>query len=138
MHLRLDHHSGEAIWRQIVEQVKYKVASGELREGDQLPSIRGLADQLKINPRTVVKAYEELAHGGLVIMQQGRGVFVSQQRDATPARVRRKILSESTRRLLAEAKRLGADTREVVDIVEEVAREMEGTGWTPGSSEPKI
>lgn len=65
MHLQLNHQSGEPIYRQIVEQVKYAVAAGDLAPGARLPSIRELAGQLKINPRTVVKAYEELRAAGL-------------------------------------------------------------------------
>ncbi|MHC4714852.1 MAG: GntR family transcriptional regulator, partial [Planctomycetota bacterium] len=73
MYIRLDHSSGEPFYRQIVEQVKYAVAAARVVPGDRLPSIRGLAGRLKINPRTVVKAYEELAHAGLVVMRQGQG-----------------------------------------------------------------
>jgi GntR family transcriptional regulator len=125
MYLRLDHHSGEPIWRQIVEQVKYSIASGQLAEDDKLPSIRALAGQLKINPRTVVKAYEELAHGGLVVMRQGQGVFVTHTREAAPTATRRKLVADMARRLLAEASRLGADSKEVQEIVRNVAEEMD-------------
>lgn len=76
MYLRLNYQSGEAIYRQIVEQIKYRVASGELSPGQRLPSIRELAKQLKINPRTVVKSYEELRAAGLAVMRQGQGVFI--------------------------------------------------------------
>ncbi|MCL2640511.1 MAG: GntR family transcriptional regulator [Phycisphaerales bacterium] len=117
MILRLDHHSGEAIYRQIVEAVKYKVAAGELEEGQQLPSIRGLAEELAINPRTVVKAYEELEHAGVVVMRHGQGMFVSGRGDATSARVRREAIRDLARRLLAEATRLGASPKEVLEIV---------------------
>ena len=94
----MDAHSGEPIYRQVVEQIKYKIACGELAGDAQLPSIRVLAEQLKINPRTVVKAYEELTHGGLLLMQQGRGVFVASVRESAPVRVRRKVLGELARR----------------------------------------
>ena len=125
MHVQLDHHSGEPIYRQIVEQVKYAIAAGGLEGGEKLPSIRGLADELKVNPRTVVKAYEELQHAGLIVMQQGRGAFVRDGREGEPARVRRRVLSEMTRRLLAEAVRMGADRSELLEIVRNEAEEME-------------
>ena len=125
MHLHLDHHSGEPVYRQIVEAVKYKVASGQLADGDALPSIRALADQLKINPGTVVKAYDELGHAGLVVMQQGKGVFITARREAAPAAVRRKAIADLARRLLAEASRMGAGANETLKIVGDVAREME-------------
>jgi GntR family transcriptional regulator len=131
MYLRLDHHSGEAIYRQIVEAVKYKVASGELSPEAQLPSIRALAEQLQINPRTVVKAYEELEHVGVVVMRQGMGVFVGLNHGVVPVGVRRQKLAELARRLLAEGARLGADTDEMVRIVEQEAKNISGPGQEP-------
>ena len=125
MYFRLDHASGEPIYRQIVEQVKYAVAAGRLVAGEKLPSIRALAGELKINPRTVVKAYEELAHAALVVMRQGQGVFVTDQRETTVRSVRRKLLADQVRRLLAEASRIGADSDEVAAILKDVAEEME-------------
>jgi GntR family transcriptional regulator len=125
MYLYLDAHSGEPIYRQVVEQIKYKIACGELGGDAQLPSIRVLAEQLKINPRTVVKAYEELNHAGLVVMKQGQGVFGASQREATPKLVREKAIADMARRMLAEALRMGADKGEVAEIVKKVAQEME-------------
>lgn len=124
MHFRLDHHGGEPIWRQIVEQVKYRIAAGQLAPNNQLPSIRLLASDLKINPRTVVKAYEELRHMGLVVMRQGQGVFVTDRRVDTTVAARRRILGDMSRRLLAEASRLGAESEEVMEIVKKMAEEM--------------
>jgi GntR family transcriptional regulator len=124
MYLRLDYQSGEAIYRQIVEQIKYKIASGELKPNDQLPSIRDLAKQLKINPRTVVKVYEELQSGGLVIRRQGQGVFIKDGQAAVPVHTRKKLLGEMTRRMLAEASRLGAGEEEVKAIFKKILDEM--------------
>jgi len=125
MYLRLNPSSGEPIYRQLVEQIKYRIASGELTAGGQLPSIRALAGQLKINPRTVVKVYEELQAAGLVVLRHGQGVFVSDSRGAAPAAARRKVLAELARRLLAEASRLGASAGEVLEILQAEAKEME-------------
>ena len=125
MYLDLDHHSGEPIYLQIVEQIKYKVASAQLNGEDQLPSIRALARQLKINPRTVVKAYDELRHAGLVVMKQGQGVFVTTKRETVRADVRRKAIAELARRLLAEASRMGANADEILAIIRNEAHKME-------------
>ena len=125
MRLNLDHHSGEPIYRQLVEQIKYHVACGRLRGGERLPSIRTLAGELKINPGTVVKAYEELQSAGLVVMKHGQGVFVATNREAAPATARRTAIADMARRLLAEASRMGADADEVLDIVRRAAEEME-------------
>jgi len=123
MYLRLEYQSGEPIYRQIVEQIKYKVASGQLKAMDRLPSIRDVARQLKVNPRTVVKAYEELEGGGLVVMRQGQGVFITPTQ-AAPAKTRQKVIEEMARRMLAEASRIGADHKEVLAIVEETVQKM--------------
>lgn len=125
MHIKIDHHSGEPIWRQIVELFKFRIAAGQIQGDEQLPSIRALASDLKINPRTVVKAYEELEHAGLVVMRQGQGVFAAAKRSSAPAGTRRQILSEQARRLLAEASRLGADPEEVIEILKTISRELE-------------
>lgn len=125
MHFHLDHHSGEPIYRQIVEAVKYRVASGQLAEDERLPSIRTLAEELKINPRTVVKAYEELEHAGLVVMKHGQGVYVASNHGSTPTAVRRSTIAEMARRMLAETFRLGAGKQEVLDIIQAEADRME-------------
>jgi len=125
MNIRLNHRSGEPIYRQIVEQVKYLIARGGLGPGEQLPSIRTLAADLSVNPRTVVKVYETLQHTGLVVMRHGQGVFVTENRGSVPAAARRKALAEMARRLLAEASRLGAGADEVLGVVRDASREME-------------
>ncbi len=125
MYLHLDYHSGEPIYRQIVEAIKYKVACGELAVDERLPSIRTLAKELKINPRTVVKAYEELKYAGLVVMRHGQGVFVASNQGVTPQSVRQKAIGDMARRMLAESFRLGAGKTEVLKIIEAEANKME-------------
>ncbi len=125
MRIHLDHHSGEPIYRQIVEAVKLEIARGKLVEGDKLSSVRGLANELGVNMRTVVKAYEELQHAGLALLQQGRGAFVTAPQGTLPAARRKSVLEDLIRRLLAEAQRLGADSNEVQSILASVAEEME-------------
>ena len=127
MRFLLDHHSGEPIYRQIVEAVKFAVARGDLVAGDRLPSIRGLAAELSINMQTVNKAYDTLVHAGLAIRQHGRGVFVTAPQGVLPAVRRRKVLQDLVQRLMSEAKRLGADSDEVLAIVEQTVKEMEPT-----------
>jgi GntR family transcriptional regulator len=126
MQFHLNHHSGEPIYRQIVETIKLAVARGELQEGSQLPSLRELANQLGINMRTVVKAYEELVHAGLAVMQQGRGVFITAPQGVLPTARRKEVIRDLARRLWAEARRVGASSEEVLSIVQQVAEEMEG------------
>lgn len=124
MYVRLNYQSGEPIYRQIVEQVKYKVASGELTPGQRLTSIRELANQLNINPRTVVKAYEELRAAGLAIMRQGQGVFITSNQATLPNKVRKQKIEDLAKRLFAEAARLGADMGETMAIIQKTADKM--------------
>ena len=125
MHLQLNPHSGEPISRQIVEAIKFQIASGRLAEGEQLPSVRALAGQLKINMRTVVKAYDELNHAGVVVSQHGKGAFVTTPQRSRTVGTRRKEIVELAKRLLSEAAGMGASGSEVVEIVRSVANDME-------------
>jgi GntR family transcriptional regulator len=74
---RIDAGSGVPIYRQLVEQVRRDVLLGRMSAGDQLPPLRDVVEALAINPNTVVKAYAELEHEGLVVRRQGKGTFVS-------------------------------------------------------------
>ncbi|GAA1592048.1 GntR family transcriptional regulator [Kribbella sancticallisti] len=73
----LDGRSGVSPYQQIVQQVKNALRLGLLREGDQLPTVKDVVGQLAINPNTVLKAYRELEHEGLVAARPGRGTFVT-------------------------------------------------------------
>ena len=72
----LDLKSGVPIYRQIQDQIRYGIASGRLRQGEQLPTVRALAVDLSVNPNTVIKAYSELEREGVLTTEQGSGTFV--------------------------------------------------------------
>jgi GntR family transcriptional regulator len=72
--------SNTPIYRQITDQVRLAVATGRLAVGDQLPSVRALAEDLVVNPNTVARAYADLAREGLIESRAGRGVFVTRKR----------------------------------------------------------
>jgi GntR family transcriptional regulator len=74
---RVDAGSGVPIYRQLVEQVRREVMLGKLQAGDQLPTLKEVVAALAINPNTVVKAYSELEHEGLVVRRQGMGTFLA-------------------------------------------------------------
>ena len=73
----LDHHSGVPIYRQIISQILYAIARGDLEPGTQLPTVRQLAVELSVNPNTIIKAYKELEIRGNLETQQGTGTFIS-------------------------------------------------------------
>jgi GntR family transcriptional regulator len=100
---RLNQSSGVPLYLQLMEQIKHAVDTGALKPGDQLPAIRKLAEELVMNPNTVVRAYRELEHEGFVELRHGSGAFIG---DAvvSRARVMRKaqtIVQAALERLLA-------------------------------------
>ena len=110
---------GVPIYRQIVNQVKYLVASGLLLPGEELPPIRTLALQLKVTPNTIVKAYYELEISGVVHKRRGSGTFVSEGRSQMAARERRRIIEQRIDALLAEAYQLNFTADDILRMVRE-------------------
>ena len=88
------------IGRQIVDAVRMKIATGDLRAGDQLPSVRGLAQQLMVNPNTVARAYAELATEGWLDARQGLGLYVAEPRQRLSDAERRHRLGEAVGRFV--------------------------------------
>ena len=80
MFFRLTPDGGQPLYLQLMEQIRHATESGALRDGDQLPGIRTLAEELVVSPNTVAKAYSELEHEGLLELRQGSGAFVSLNR----------------------------------------------------------
>jgi GntR family transcriptional regulator len=115
----LDSHSPEPIFEQIAFAVKEAVARGELAAGAQLPSVRELAQELSVNPNTVVRAYELLTREGVVVRRQGAGSFVTGRTSALDGRHRRRQLAELVSRTVTEAFHLGFDADDVRTAVEQ-------------------
>lgn len=114
MQLKLDFHGKEPIYLQIVEQVKRLVASGMLRPGDQLPTVREVAADLTINFNTAARAYRLLHEEGVISTQQGRGTFVLEPPPPPEARKqRRERLGVMVDGWLEEAERFGYPLEEV-------------------------
>src|SRR5207302_8162517 len=74
--LRLNPASGIPLYLQLIEQVKHAIETGAIRAGEQLPSVRQMAEDLVINPNTVVRAYRDLEHEGIIELKHGLGAFV--------------------------------------------------------------
>ena len=79
MYLSLDSHSGTPLYLQIKEQMRLAVATGAVRAGEQLPTVRELAAELRLNPNTVARVYRELQAEGLLVSRQGSGTFVADE-----------------------------------------------------------
>lgn len=127
MQIHISPNDGLPIYLQIVNQVKYLVASGRLSTGDELPPIRVLAERLIINPNTVARAYRELETAGIVEKRRTAGTYVSAQGSPLARRERVKILNERIDALLAEAKQMGFELDEVVRLVQQRDEAMEKT-----------
>jgi GntR family transcriptional regulator len=117
MQLHISTSDGVPIYLQIVNQVKYLVASGRLAPGAELPPIRALAEQLVVNPNTVARAYRELERAGLLTARRTAGTYVSDTGSPLARRERLKILSERVDALLAEARQLDVGLDEVLALL---------------------
>ncbi|MBP1701004.1 MAG: GntR family transcriptional regulator [Chloroflexi bacterium] len=128
MQFQLDFRSGQPIYLQIVDQIRQKVASGELKPGDQLPTVRQMATDLRVNFNTVARAYRILDESGLISTQQGRGTYIW---DTPPGEVdemlRQEALESLTRRFLHTAQRQGYTPVEV-----QAALDEQLTAWRRG------
>src|SRR5262249_61696022 len=104
MPLHLSPNDGVPIYLQIVQQVRYLVAAGRLVTGEELPPIRVLAEQLRVNPNTVARAYRELETAGVVTKRRTAGTYVSDAGSPLARRERLRILTERTDAVLPEAR----------------------------------
>lgn len=106
--------SGVPIYVQLVEQVEQYVASGKLKSGDQLPTVRQLASELRVNFNTVARAYRMLDDAGLISTQQGRGTYLlDRPADGLKDLLKRETLEVQVGRFLAELERQGYSRQEI-------------------------
>jgi GntR family transcriptional regulator len=119
----LDAASGVPVYRQIIQQIEYAIISGRMKNGDKLPTIRALAVELRINPNTIAKAYNELEIRGILDTQVGSGTFISGTKpageDAARTAARTQKIREVLGRFLQEMSDLGLDRMEVVELLQE-------------------
>lgn len=126
MQIRVDYESGVPLYAQIIEKIKHLVAAGRLKPGDQLPTIRQLAVDLRVNPNTVVHAYHELGNQGVISTQQGRGTFIAAHPDeGRLAEMRRDRLRAIMGGALLEALSLGYKAEEIRTAFETQLEEWE-------------
>ncbi len=127
LHFQINPHSGVPVYRQMVDQVKYYIASGTLKPGDQLPSIRELAQKLAVNPTTVVRVYSDLEHAGVIEMRHGKGAFVTDSGHHMTAAERERALRKLAQHLAVEAAQMGAPASQVLKVVREELAELQGS-----------
>ncbi len=125
MRIELSLQDGVPIYRQIANQVKYLIASGQLQAGTDLPAIRVLAEQLLVTPNTIVKAYGELESSGLVVKRRGSGTYVSDTKSPLARKEQKKILTQRADSLLTEAQQLDYSFDEVLELLTKRQAELE-------------
>ena len=119
MRFHLNFKSGKAVYLQLVEQVRVAAASGAIQAGDPLPSIRPLAEELRVNRNTVAKAYAELESQGVIETVAGKGCFVRQGESPLRKDVRRRLVAERIDDAVIHAHHLQIDKPDFLRLAEE-------------------
>ena len=119
MIFQINYKSGKPIYLQVVDQIKAAAASGALQTGEALPSIRPLAEELRVNRNTIAKAYSELESLGVVETQPGRGCFLRENHAALRKDVRRKLLVEEIDQAIVQAHHLQVGKSDFLELVHE-------------------
>ncbi len=140
MNLELDFRSGIPIYLQVVERIKELVAGGKLKPGDQLPTVRAMALELRVNFNTIARAYRLLDESGIISTQQGRGTYILElpPPEVTDS-IRQKSLQAITARYLNDASRLGSSREEITNEFQEqmVAWRKSGSLTPPDTDSEK-
>jgi GntR family transcriptional regulator len=127
LHLHIDPHSGLPVYRQLIDQIKYYIASGTIKPGDQLPSVRELAQRLSINPTTVVKTYTELQHEEVIDLRHGKGAFVAERTSGASMFEKDKVVRRLARQLAVESQQIGASYDFVQEVLSEEWKQLSGS-----------
>jgi GntR family transcriptional regulator len=128
MRIEINYKSGQPAYLQVVDQVQTAVASGRLRPGDQLPSIRDLAEQLRINRNTVARAYTELEHLGVTATRQGLGVFIREGgAGQLSLAARRQQAREAINAAIVQARHLDISDDEFLKLAETCLKNFGGS-----------
>jgi len=114
LEFRIDPKSGVPFYRQIIEQVKFAMARGDLQPGTQLPTVRQLAVDLSINPNTVIRAYRQMEIEGLLETHQGSGTFVGDRKSDIDDLERQRMLDQIITEMLARASSYGLSFEDVL------------------------
>ncbi len=125
MQIHISSNDGVPIYLQIVNQIKYLVASRRLASGDEIPPIRALAEQLLVNPNTVARAYRELEVAGVVEKRRTAGTFIADAGSKLSRRECQRILAERVDALLAESQQMKIPTAELIRLIQEREQRME-------------
>jgi GntR family transcriptional regulator len=116
MRFELNFKSAKPVYLQVVDQVKAAVASGAARPGDGLPSIRPLAEELRVNRNTIAKAYTELEHQGVITTETGRGCFIKATGSLLTKDARLQLVTDEMDQAVVQAHHLQIDKDEFLEL----------------------
>jgi GntR family transcriptional regulator len=125
MLLQINYKSGKPVYLQVVDQIKAAAAAGTLQSGEALPTIRPLAEELRVNRNTIAKAYTELESQGIIETIPGKGCFVRPNNSPLKKDVRRKLLTEEIDQVLVQAHHLQVPSAEVLELIRERLKHFE-------------
>ena len=120
LHLRIDTAGGIPIYLQIIEQVKYHIATGALKADDELPSVRAVAGEYLINPNTVARAYLELEREEMIYKKRGMGTYVAEKGVDMSMEDKLQIVGELLEKALVQGTQLGVDAESLRRVFEEI------------------
>ena len=119
MYIHIDHNSGLPITQQIVEQIKYLAISGALKGNQKIPSVRGLASELKLNPTTIARVYRQLEAEEIIFTKRGTGTFIAPRRSGLTEAEKQRRLEGHIRKLVVEAGRLDVDSQDLLRMIQQ-------------------
>lgn len=125
MLLQINFKSGMPVYLQVVDQIKSAAASGTVQSGESLPSIRPLAEELRVNRNTIAKAYTELESQGIIETIPGKGCFLKPNNSPLKKEVRRKLLTEEIDQVIVQAHHLQVPPAEFLNLVRDRLAAME-------------
>jgi len=125
MLLQINYKSGKPVYLQVVDQIKAAAAAGTLQSGESLPTIRPLAEELRVNRNTIAKAYTELENQGIIETIPGKGCFVRPNNSPLKKDVRRKLLAEEIDQVIVQAHHLQVPTPEFLELIRERLKLLE-------------
>ena len=124
MQFTIDPKSGVPYYRQIIDQVQFAIADGRVNQGDRLPTVRQMAVDLRVNPNTVARAYQELEIRGVVNTQMGTGTFVGHEKVEISDAERRRMLDQICTELMSRASAYGFTLSEVIEALGDRVQEV--------------
>jgi GntR family transcriptional regulator len=116
--IRIEPSSSVPVYRQIIDQIKYSVVAGVLKEGDKVPSVRELAATLAVNQNTILKVYNELCREQVLKIVRGDGTYVSSSKQAIPTAEREKTVANTLREAVVQAIHLEVSLQQAKELLE--------------------